>query len=70
MEAQSSYLTPTLKLVEIILRETRNGNSVETFCVWAGEYNSEPELRKTIDTSEMNLKDRFEISEKEFQTFV
>jgi hypothetical protein len=69
-EAQANYLTQTLKLVDIILNETKKGNTVEIFCVWAGDYNATPEFNDTIDTTKIDLKENFEIAEKGFATFV
>jgi len=48
IETQASFLTQTLKLVDIILSETQNGNSVETYCVWAGDYETKPELHTSL----------------------
>jgi len=70
IEAQANYLTQTLKLVDIILGEVNKGNTVEMFCVWAGDYETTPEFTNTTDTININLRDNFEIAEKEFTTFV
>ena len=70
IEAQANYLTQTLKLVDIILNETKKSNTVEMFCVWAGDYNATPEFNDTIDTTKINLRENFEIAEKGFATFV
>ena len=70
IDAQANYLTQTLKLVDIILNETKKGNIVEMFCVWAGEYNTTPEFTEIIDTNKTDLREYFEIAENEFATFV
>ena len=70
IDAQSNYLTQTLKLVDIILSETKNGKTVEMFCVWTGDYNTTPEFNDTFDTTKVDLRENFEIAEKEFATFV
>ena len=70
MEEQCNYLTQTLKLVDVIMNETKKGNPVEMFCVWAGDYNTKPEFNDTINTKEIDLRENFEISENEFITFV
>lgn len=70
LEAQANYLTQTLKLVDIILNETKKSTTVEMFCVWSGDYKAIPEFTGVIDTKKINLKENFEITEKEFLTFV
>jgi len=67
---QRSYLLQTQRLIDIILTETQNGNSVEMYCVWAGDYENEPETYRTDDTTKENIREDFEIEEKEFRTFV
>ena len=69
IEVQADYLTQTLKLVDIILNETKKGNTVEMFCVWAGDYNTTPEFNDIIDTTKVDLRENFEIAEREFVTF-
>jgi hypothetical protein len=70
IEAQVKYLTQTLNLIDIILNEINEGNSVEMFCVWAGDYDTTPEFSDTIDTKKIDLRENFEISEKEFVIFM
>lgn len=70
LKEQDNYLAQTLELVAIILDETEKGNPVELFCVWAGDYNTKPEFTSTIDTKKIDLRENFEIAEKEFVTFV
>lgn len=70
IEAQANYLTQTLKLIDIILSETKNKNTVEMFCVWTGDYIATPEFNETIDTTKIDLRENFEIAEKEFTIFV
>jgi hypothetical protein len=70
IEAQAKYLTQTLNLIDIILNEINEGNSVEMFCVWAGDYDTTPEFSDTIDTKKIDLRENFEISEKEFVIYM
>ncbi len=70
IEAQENYLTQTVNLVDIILNETNKGKTVEIFCVWAGDYGTTPEFNDTIDTKKVDLRENFEIAEKEFTTFI
>ena len=70
VKEQANYLAQTLKLVDIVLNETKEGNKVEMFCVWAGDYDTAPEFHNTIDTTKTDLRETFEVAEKEFVTFV
>ena len=70
IETQENYLTQTFKLVDILLNETNKGNTVEIFCVWAGDYDTTPDFNDTIDTKKIDLRENFKIVEKEFTTFV
>lgn len=40
------------------------------FCVWTGDYIATPEFNETIDTTKIDLRENFEIAEKEFTIFV
>ena len=68
-EEQQSYLLQTRKLIDVILGEIQNGSSVEMYCVWAGGYNDEPEIYRTANAAKENIREDFEIDEKEFTTF-
>jgi hypothetical protein len=70
IDVQASYLIQTLRLVDIILNETKKGNIVEMFCVWSGDYNATPEFYDTFDTTKINLKENFKIAERGFTTFI
>ena len=70
VETQANNLKQTLKLIDIILSETKKSNTVEMFCVWAGDYKAASECNNTIDTTKFSLRENFEVAENEFVTFV
>ena len=70
IEVQGNYLTQTLKLLDIILKETNKENTVEMFCVWAGDYDTTPEFIETVDTKKIDLRENFEIAERELIIFL
>jgi hypothetical protein len=67
---QANYLKQTLKLIDIIEQETQKGNLVELYCTWAGDYGAEPEFQEVIDTTQRDIRNEFEIAEKEFVKFL
>ncbi len=67
---QEQYLNQTLRLVALIESEIRNGNPVELYCTWTGDYGAHPEFHDTIDTKQVDIGADFEIAEREFKTFI
>jgi len=66
---EENYKLQTLKLIELIDNNCDNVNTVELYCCWAGDYNSIVGEYKMVDLKEINLRQGFEIEEKELVTF-
>ena len=56
-------------LLDIIESQTHKGNQVELYCVWAGDYEAQPEVSESVDVAKENLKEKFEVAENVFTTF-
>ena len=69
IEQDQNYKTQTFELIDIITKGVNNGNSVELYCTWAGDYSAKPEAFQTIELSKTDIKKSFEIEEKFFVTF-
>lgn len=70
LQGQEQYLNQTLRLINLIESEVQNGNPVEVYCTWTGDYGAAPEFHDTIDTKQVDIRADFEIAEKEFKTFI
>ena len=64
------FIGQTNKLIDLITDNVSKGNEVELYCCWAGDYESNFENVETIQTSDNDFRDRFEIEEKKLMRFV
>ena len=65
-----NFVSETHRLINLIVDNTSNENEVELYCCWAGDYESNFENVETLDTSDNDFKDKFEIEEKKLMRFV
>ena len=65
-----NFIGQTNKLIDLITDNVLNGNEVELYCCWAGDYESNFENVEIIHISDIDFKDRFEIEEKKLLRFV
>lgn len=65
-----NFVSQTHRLIDLIVGKTSKDNEVELYCCWAGDYKSNFENVETLDTSDNEFKDKFEIEEKKLIRFV
>ncbi|MEI6950839.1 hypothetical protein V9K67_26905 [Paraflavisolibacter sp. H34] len=69
LDEQADYLSQTVRLIDLIEQKVQQEGPVELYCVWAGDYEAAPEIRNTIDFKRTDLREDFEIDERELIVF-
>ena len=70
VEQEQSYFAQTQKLIEILKSNTTDHSFTEMYCCWAGEYSEPIDEYKTINISQENLEDHFEIELRQKVKFI
>jgi methionine synthase II (cobalamin-independent) len=65
-----NFISQTNRLVDLIADSVSADNEVELYCCWAGDYATNFDNVETIDTSDKDFKNKFEIEEKKLMRFV